>query len=131
MVPGGVVVAQPELTQKITSPTSNLNISKADFMQLQKPVNAEKCTGKRYQSAPIAEEDRELSQHVLPVRMSSQSDRCFSDELCKDTPGQQHDVFRSLDQSKQSSDVNTQVSTPNRHHEHVGTSASDCEATLA
>ena len=118
------------VSSTLTPRMSNLNISKAASLQLPKPVDVEKCTGKRDQSAQT-EEGGHLSQHVLPETMSAKTDRSFEDELCKEAAaGQQHDAFRSLDQSKQSAAVNTQIRASNRYHEHVGMPASDREVKL-
>ena len=92
----------------LTSQLGNLNIPKAASMQIQEPVDVKKCTG--------------FTQHVLPVTTSAQStgNRSFANELCREaSAGQHHNAFRSLDHSKQSTAVNTQVRASNRHHEHL------------
>lgn len=88
----------------VTPHMTNLKISNTPSVQIQKPVDVEKSTGKRDQSSQTAEVSRDWFEHVPPVTIAAQSDR--SSLPVEAATALQHgvEVRSSTDQSKQSFD---------------------------
>lgn len=97
-------VPQAMVPSVLTPHMTNLKISNTPSVQIQKPVNVEKSTGKRDQSSQTAEGSSDWFEHVRSVMIAAESDG--SSLPVEAATALQHgvEVRSSTDQSKQSFD---------------------------